>query len=341
MAIQEGHIIGINKTTSGDMYRVLLNSYDPNTRKWTFARSEVPEAVLIRTLASGKVHLCNAELSAGKLKGTTGSLSRFNPANSKFTRPIVILSELRTDDAAYRLLGYKIVTYDGKVRNIKVQELLDYCSNIAKMAAKYNGYAVPIQNAIYVEETPGVAAHIKGYIQNQFLVEDIHVSKPSNVEPAKVDQAANKKQVSRLEELFTKDQIEELRKGRESGVNYKLYGNNKLSAAQMKEIRKSLEAGINPKLYADPAFKPETMKAYRIQAKYGVDISQFINPSYNPEQIYELSTALISGVDISKLAYPKKSANDMAKERIEMESKIWNETSVSVIDIIKTFHLDD
>ena len=239
---------------------------------------------------------------------------------------MVILSELRIEKNN-RLVGYKVATYDGNIRNVKVSDLIGYCSRVSKESAVRKISIYPIQNAIFVEATGLVGAHIKGYTQDQFLIEYLSVNKPQNASPAKVDRAENKKQISKLNELFTEAQIKELKLGKKNGVDIRVYGNNKLSAQQMKEIRLALENKVNPRPYADPSFTPDAMHAYRIQSKYGVDISIFINPEYNKEQIFELSTAYLSGVDVAKLADPKKSANAMAKERIEMETKLWNEVS--------------
>lgn len=339
MGIQEGHIVGIDTDAKGvKQYNVLLNSYDSSNGKWAFSKETVSELALMKAIINKKVHICNAEVKNEKLHGTTGSLTRFTPSKNIGIKPMVILSELRTDDGAERLLGYKVSTHDGAVKNIKLRELLSYCSRITNKAKEVKSDTVPIQNAQYVEgATDKDVPFIRSYIDNQFLVENIKVGKPDNVVTAKVDTEENKKQLSKLEELFTKEQIRELKLGKDKGINYRLYGNNKLSAQQMAEIRKALEVGLDPRPYADPAFKADTMKAYRIQSKYGIDISHFINPEYSPEQIMELSTAWISGVDISSMNDTNMSVNDMSKLRIELESKIWKEMDVSVLDIINSY----
>ena len=213
------------------------------------------------------------------------------------------------------------------MRTSKLGDVLNFCAKALSKSQSQDpkSVPVPIQNAIYVEAKDGKSAHLKSYVAGQYIVEYIDIKKPTNATPAKVDEQTNQKQISKLNELFTPDQIEELKLGKQHNVNIKVYGNNKLSAPQMREIRLSLESGINPKHYSDPSFKPDCMKAYRIQTKYGVNISQFINPEYNVEQIFELSTAYLSGVNLQKLADPKKPATQMAKERIEMETELWKQ----------------
>lgn len=345
MITQSGHIIGMDSTPQGNVYRVLLHRVeeDPETCKtdWKFAKAEVNEEMLIKSMLSGKIKIENAEVCDGKLRGRTGALSRFNQQKGSSIRPMVIISQIVTVEGYEKLIGYKVAYYDGTVKNVKLNELLIYCQRMTDSGKAHGVQMIPIQNAMFIPSGNGVSAHIKGYEANQFYTEKYIRNVPKNVKPSKVNYAENKKNVSKLDEVFTKDQIKELKLGKEHGVDIRYYGNNKLSPEQMREIRKALENGVNPRLFADPAFKPEAMKAYRIQAKYGVDISKFINPEYNAEQIFELSTALISGVDLTKLADPKKSAYDMSKDRIILESKIWKEVGVSVIALMSTFHLDD
>lgn len=341
-----GIIVGINKqktgtkydgTDSSAVYNILIYGYDSNTQKWEFNKATVNEISVIKAVGSGRLNLKNASVNEkGQLVGTTGSLDRFVVNNSTGFKPFVILSELRASNND-RLIGYRLATHDFKVRSIKLSDVIETCSRITNHSKKSGLSLVPIQNAMFVEATDNIAAHIKGYQEQQFIVEKLTINKPENVNPAKVNQSSNSNKLSKLDELFTKDQINELRLGKQSGVNIKIYGNNKLSAQQMREIRKALEDGLNPIPFADPSFKPDTMQAYRTQLKYGIDISQFINPQYTPAQIYELSTAVLTGVDLAKLADPNKSANQMAKERIEMETEIWKEQVVSVVAIIDEF----
>ena len=349
MIIQDSLIIGIdNQKTSSKcneygcktLYRILMYKYDDTNGKWAFNKAEVPEEAVVKAINAGKISIKNAQVNAGKLVGVTGMLERFTKGAEIGHRPFVILSELRASNTG-KLLGYRIATYDFKVRSIKLSDMLSACARINNRMRDARADGVPIQNAMYIEATEGIAAHIKGYRENQFIVEKLTVNTPSNTAPAKVNMNDNNRKLEKLNELFTKEQIHELKLGKEHGVNIRVYGNNKLSAAQMKELRKALEDGINPSQFADPAFKPDTMRAYRFELKYGRDISSFINPEYNKEQIAELSTALLSGVNIAKLADPSKSAIQMAKERIEMESEIWKESDVSVVAIIKEFEAKD
>lgn len=306
-----GIIVGIQKENNQNIYRVVL--YNRSENDCQYAKKAINEQALIQAITEGKLVLDNATVVNGKLKGTTGALSRFESA--KDFHPVVILSEIVADNVT---MGYRIATFDGSVQAIRIKDILAYC-------ARVNMNGSPIQNAMYVPENGMNKPHIRAYPDHKFYQETIKRKKSDIAQPAKPNMKENQRQVSRLEELFTRAQINQLKLGKENGVDIKIFGNNKLSADQMKEIRLALECGINAKPFADPAYSVSAMKALRLNAKYGVDVTYFVNPKFSAEQIYELSTGYLSGVDIAQYADPSLSAKDMSKKRIYLESQIWNE----------------
>lgn len=337
MAVK-GHIVGIREANGTKVYSVLLSQYNPNTSpNWKFSFENVPEQNLMAAMKAGKVALYNAKVEGGALVGTTGALSRFNPKDPIPNTPVVVLSEIRVDDTSDRLIGYRIATGNGQVKAIRLNDMLSFCMRITKAAKQRDSKAVPIQNCMYVADSVQKKGTIRAYVEGQLIVERVKINKPNNAAPAKVDTEGNKRQITRLEEMFSKEQIRELKLGKQHGVNIRVYGNNKLSADQMKSLRKALESGVDARAFADPRFTSESMQAYSVNAKYGVDISSFINPEYNPAQIYELSTAWLEGIDISKMADPKMSAEDMSKLRIELEMQLFGDNVVDVVDIINRY----
>ncbi len=305
-----GVVVGIMNDGVQRVYRVVL--YNRTQEGCQYLKQALPEANLIKLMTEGKLVLDNAEVKNNKVKGKTGDLNRFK---AKGFHPMVLLSEIVADG---KIMGYRMVTYDGKVQAIRLKDVLAYCARVAPNGA-------PIQNAMYVPESGSNKAHIRAYPYQTFYQETIKRKKSSVAQPAHVDTKANQKQVSKLEELFSPAQIQQLKLGKASGVDIRIFGNNKLSANQMKELRLALEDGVNAKVFADPAYSVSSMKALRINAKYGADVTYFVNPKFSAEQIYELSTGLLSGVDIAQYADPNLSAKDMSKKRIYLESMLWNE----------------
>ena len=323
-----------------EAYSLIMSKYDEGSGQWQYKGIVVEPEKLKAAINAGKIKVDNIEVSKGELVGTTGSLNRFKANHRNGIPNIVILSEIRLNNPEKRLVGYRVAR-GGKVSAVKIADLLDYCD---KFRDKFKNIlskleVFPIQNAMYVPATEGKAACIRAYNEGQFFVEYYTYHKPENAKPA--EPKKNAVETKKLSDYFTEAQIKELHLGKTHGVNFKLYANPKLSAEQMAEVRKALEDGVDPSSYTDPSFDVKSMKAYRIQQKYGVDINEFVNPEYNHLQIIELSTAYISGVDVRKLADPKKTADDMAKERVELESKLWNECPVSIIDQIDALVWED
>lgn len=313
----QGIIVGMQKENEIVQYRIILYAKNADG-EWQYNQQVANEQALIKALNEGKIKLDNAAVSNKGIKGTTGELSRFEADGFN---PMVVMSEILTDG---KTIGYKLATYTGKVTNVRLKDVLAYC-------ARVNGKGAPLQNAMYVAEKDGKTAHIRAYPGQKFMQENIERKRSTEAKPAVIDKASNAKQVSKIEELFTPAQVEQLRIGKSHGVDIKIFGNNKLSANQMKELRLALEDGVNAKAFADPAYSVPAMKALRINAKYGVDITYFVNPKYNAEQIFELSTGYLSGVDLTEFSDTSLSANDMAKKRIYLESKLWNEVEATKI----------
>ena len=199
---------------------------------------------------------------------------------------------------------------------------MEYCRKVS------NAGEVPIQNGQYVQESGGRQSFIRAYPGGEYIKEVVVRRRSKHVKPANVDQQRNEKAISRIEELFTPEQIKQLKLGKMNGVDIKVYGNNKLSAEQMEVIRKGLEDGINAKLYADPAYSVDAMRILRADMKYGVDVSYYLNPEYSAEQLSELANGFISGVDVSVYADPKIPPQEMAEIRMRLENGIWREMDV-------------
>lgn len=316
----KGIIVGIQDTASmntGKLYRVILYKREANDTK--YSKQQLPEYVLANMLRENKIQLDNAALVDGKIKGTTGELSRFT-ANKDF-HPMVILSEIVADG---QTIGYRTANFDGKIQSIRVKDVIAYCNRVAS-------YGAPFQNAMFVQES-ATKAHIRAYPGQTFFKEVIQRKKTDEAVKSPVSNTKNNsKNLSKLEELFSPEQIDKLVLAKKKGIDVKIIGNNKLTPGQMAILIRGAEDGINVRPFADPAFSEKAMNAYRINAKYGVRITDFIHPGYNAEQIYELSTGWLSGVDITKFSDVKLSAKDMAKKRVYLESLLWNEVEAEQI----------
>lgn len=319
---QLGVVVGIDKykDTKVTQYRVIIATVSPKADKqynWQFNCLMMSEEDIIKTFNTGAKWL-NIKLEKGKIKGSAGALSRFETQDKK---PLVVISQLV--DSADKVIGFKVASYDGKVKNIAIKELIAYGNRVTKAGA------VPIQNAIFVPDDNNKKAHYKAYPENQFITELIPTTTNKNVvKPSRVPVQKNEKTLNKLEEIYTAEQIAELREGKKNGVDIRIYANPALSAEQMQALRKGLQKGVNVKPFASPDYSPQLMKWYTNDSKAGIDIRRYLNPKYSIEQLSEISIAAEEGLDLSKLSDIKLSPNDMAEIRERLEHKIFKEELV-------------
>jgi hypothetical protein len=319
MATQLGVVVGIdyiNNNKNAKVYRAIIATVNKKAEKqydWKFECKMLQEQQVIQTITSGAKWL-NIKLDGKEIKGSAGALSRFEDAEHK---PFVIISQIESEDG--RTLGYKVASYDGNVKNIPLREMIAYGNRISK-AGK-----IPVQNAIFVPEEADKKAHYKSYPNCSFISEVIKVQKNQYTETKKVNINENKKTLNKLDEIYSKEQIAELKTGKANEVDIKIYANPALSAKQMKVLREGLESKLNVRPLAFPEYSEEIMKYYILDMKNGLDIRKYLNSKYSIGQINELSVAVEEGLDISKMANPKLKPEEMAEIRERLESNIWKD----------------
>ena len=62
---------------------------------------------------------------------------------------------------------------------------------------------------------------------------------------------------------FDEDQVKQIRKGIEAGLDVSVYAKPEFDRVQMRQIRRGLEAGLDVSVYAKPEFDWGQMKAKR------------------------------------------------------------------------------
>lgn len=122
--------------------------------------------------------------------------------------------------------------------------------------------------------------------------------------------------------MFDEDQMREIRKGLDAGVDVSQYADPKFSSWQMLQIRKGLESGVDVSPYADPKFKWDQMEEIRYGLESGVGISQYADPKFNWKQMEQIRKGLESGVDVNQYADPKFDRAQMEQIRKGLESRV-------------------
>lgn len=329
-------VVGIDKNNIGQkIYRVISASFvetAENQYDWKFNCKVVTESKLISAMQqNNKINWGNIKLTVDKakgfeIKGDGASLDRFNTEHISKIEPMVIISEIV--DKSNKTLGYKVADYNGNVRNIALKELIAFAHRVIGAQKNSTKNIVPIQNAIFVPADGDKKAFFKSYPNKEFIVEKIDTNKNKYTSNKRVQISKNQKTLSKLEEIYRPEQIEQLKLGKANGVDIRIYANPALSAEQMKAIRDGLEKRLNMRPLAFPEYSTLLIRYYTDEMENGIDIRKILNPKYNIGQLAELSLAVELGLDISKMANPDNSADAMAEIRQRLQAKIWKDELV-------------
>lgn len=277
----------------------------------------IPEANLIGMLQTG-VQFSNIGLKDGKLVGLSGALSRFSP------KTMVVLSRLCTVNDA--LVGYRIMSSQGRVFKWKLSSIQTFCES-----AKAAGF-VPFQNAIYVEGSIDVEAHIKSYPDSPFPTVIISAQRreaPPQEEQKPVDL---KVLLAEQDSLYTKEQKKQLQMGVEAGLNVAPYAHPEIPYMNMSEIRCAMLRGqpvtpVTNHLFYTANVETSALKYILVVAAEGIDITAMLDPRFNVSQLGEIHLGLVSGLDVTEYAHPEFSAYQMSLMRKEQEGDFWQEFS--------------
>lgn len=318
-----GILVGIDIAGTQKAYRVLLATISPTQEdkqyNWKYSCKMMSEDSIIQSLTNRDTWL-NVKLDNGKIKGSTGDLKRFDNVQH---RPYVILSQIINSDN--KIIGYKIANYDGKVASRPIKEMIAYGNRATKQ-----GY-VPIQNAIFIPaDDNNKSAHFKSYPNSPFIEEKIITKKNEYADKRRVNTQSNTKSLNKLEEIYTPEQIQQLKLGKQHGVEIRIFANPGLSALQMKILREGLEQKVNVRPFAFPDYSVDAMRYYILELKTGMDIRQYLSSKYSIAQIAELSIAADEGLDLSKMNDPELSIRQMQERRIRLENNVFHDEDVSV-----------
>ena len=101
-----------------------------------------------------------------------------------------------------------------------------------------------------------------------------------------------------LSEGFHEDQIEEIRKGQEAGVDVSSYARKELLAIQMRQIRLGLVEKLDVSLYARSEFDWFQMEEIRLGLKSGVNAAAYAIPKISYEQMRQMRKGLEEGMNL-------------------------------------------
>lgn len=101
---------------------------------------------------------------------------------------------------------------------------------------------------------------------------------------------------------FTKDQLDEIRKGQNAGLNVSVYAKPDFYAIQMRQIRKGMMEGLPVEQYARTEYDWFQMEEIRKGLKEHLDVSFYASPEVSYEKMRQIRKGLREGIDLSKYA---------------------------------------
>lgn len=119
---------------------------------------------------------------------------------------------------------------------------------------------------------------------------------------------------------FDADQLEEIRIGREAGLDVSVYARKDLMAIQMHEIRLGMEAGFDVSIYASPEFDWFQMEEIRKGMEDGVDYRLYANPALDYSKMRQIRKGLRDGINL--LEFQKLDAGILKELRKGIKHKV-------------------
>lgn len=313
-------VFGIQDTPNGKLYAVLKYRYSVvnGEPKWEANRYQMTEQDLARAIKNSKTDFINVAVDdKNRVIARGGSLDRFK----KTEKASIIIGVMNVQkDNGYKVIGYRVVFKTGMVKAVKIQDIVTYA-----IAANRKGY-VPFQNAMFVAGNQQTTQFLRAYNEGDFISENhVYNTKATQAVDSQNTPKDLKEHVRhKASDIYTPEQLKELRVGKKEQLPIKIYADPKLSAEQMKALRKALEKGINPSRYASPEYSAEKMRFFTFQLSKHNKINEYLNPDYQYPQLMRLAQAVQLGLNVKTLLNPKMSVTEMDDELVHLELETYN-----------------
>lgn len=117
-------------------------------------------------------------------------------------------------------------------------------------------------------------------------------------------------------------QLEQIRRGLESGVDVEVYLDPQKSWLEMEETRVSMETGFDMRKYIDQGFDWMQCNEIRAGIQAGINVSKYLDVSYLAAQMKEIRKGLQKKLDVSQYASPQFDWFQMQEIRLGLEKKM-------------------
>lgn len=317
--ITKAAVFGVQDTVNGRVFAVLKYRYSVvnNEPKWEARRYQMSEQDLVKAIASKSTEFINVDIKNNRVVQRGASFDRFKKlGNAQIVIGVMTVNRV----SGYKVIGYRVVFKTGMIKAVKLQDVVNYA-----VAAQNKGL-VPFQNAMFVQGKDQASQFLRAYNEGDFITEShVYTAKANQVVDSQNTPKDLKEHVRhRASDIYTPEQLKELRTGKREDLPIKIYANPKLSAEQMKALREALEKGINPSRYASPEYEAKKMRFFTFQLSKHNRINEYLNPAYSYPQLVRLAQAVQMGLNVKTLLNPKMSVTEMDDEIVHLELQTYN-----------------
>lgn len=99
---------------------------------------------------------------------------------------------------------------------------------------------------------------------------------------------------------YQKAQRQEIKLGKEEGLDVSIYSNPEFNWLQMEQIRMGLKDKVDASVYADPAYNYETMRQIRLSLYSAIDLLPYLKRGFADDDLEEIRFALMNRLPIDK-----------------------------------------
>lgn len=99
---------------------------------------------------------------------------------------------------------------------------------------------------------------------------------------------------------YQKAQNQEIKLGKEEGLDVSIYADPQFNWLQMEQIRMGLKDKLNASIYADPSYNYETMRQIRLSLYSGMNLIPYLNRGFADDDLGEIRLALLDKLPIDE-----------------------------------------
>ncbi len=99
---------------------------------------------------------------------------------------------------------------------------------------------------------------------------------------------------------YQKAQNQEIKLGKEEGLDVSIYSNPEFNWLQMEQIRTGLKDGVDASVYANPAYSYETMRQIRLSLYSAMDLMPYLHRGFTDDSLEEIRLALLNKLPLDQ-----------------------------------------